>query len=214
MRQGYATLREQRIFATYLAKINPLNPDTRAVRFSFEEFATLCDIKDATHTNFYDYKALTTRILDKKVLLPREDGGITHFVLFEKCEIFQINNKWYFEITATQTAMPYFFEILPYFSYELQNALKLKSINQIRLYEILKQHEKQGVFDIPLTELRELLFIQNEEYPLFKDFKQKILEVCRKSINELTDISFTYDTKRVGRKIAVISFTVTKKEEI
>jgi plasmid replication initiation protein len=213
MRQGYATLREQRIFVTYLARINPLNPESRTIRLAFEEFAELCEIKE--ERNIETYRKLAKNILNKIVILPLQNGGFDGFVLFERCVVSQDNKtgEWFFEMTATQTAMPYFFDIKPYFSYELQSALKLKSLNQIRFYEIIKQREKIGVFDIKLSELRELLGILPEEYPEYKHFKQNVLEPCKKEINNLTDINFDYTAKRIGRKVGIISFTIITKND-
>ena len=46
-----------------------------------------------------------------------------------------------------------------YFKYELWNALRLKSANQIRMYEILKQYETIGKREIKVD--KEKLFRRN-----------------------------------------------------
>lgn len=213
MRQGYATLREQRLLATYLAKINPFDPKTRTVRFSLFEFIELCDLKDIRDIKISDYKKIIKKILNKTIVLPTENGGLCGFVLFEKCLLEKDcdTSEWFFEITATKSAIQFLFDIKPYFSYNLQNILKLKSLNQIRLYEVLKQRQKLITFDIKLSDLREWLFITPKEYPEFKHFKTNVLDICKKAINEFTDISFFYTTKRIGRKVGIISFTIIPK---
>lgn len=116
-----------------------------------------------------------------------------------------------FRVVCFARGYAVFFDIIPYFSYELQYFIKLKSSNQVRLYEILKQWEKRGTFDISIAALRELLDIKPKEYPLFSDFRRDVLEVCKKAINELTDITFSYELKRTGRKISNIVFDIVPK---
>ena len=52
---------------------------------------------------------------------------------------------------------------IKYFKYELWNALCLKSLNQIRMYEILKQYEGLGRRELSVQSLRELLGIAPTE---------------------------------------------------
>lgn len=64
------------------------------------------------------------------------------------------------EINASDDALPLMFEFKNrYFTYELWNALRLKSPNQVRMYEILKQYEKIGTRTLTIKELRNLLGI-------------------------------------------------------
>jgi hypothetical protein len=215
MRNGYPTLREQRILATYLARINPLNPETRTIRFTFGEFAELCGLKDDSvrGMNIKEYRKIAKNILHKVVSLRTQTDGYLDFVLFSQSLIEKNpeTGENYIELSASHEGMQFFFDLKQYIKFDLEIVLALKSINQIRLYELLKEHEWHKKFDIKLNELRDLLFISPHEYPLFKKFNQDVLTVCQKAINELTDINFTYTTKRVGRKVGVISFTVLPK---
>jgi plasmid replication initiation protein len=214
MRNGYPTLREQRILATYLARINPCDPETRTIRFTFEEFADLCNIKDVRGMKKSDYNKIAKGLL-KPVSLRTFTGGYFNFVLFSS-NLVEENNETgerYIEMSASLEGMQFLFELKRYIKFDLKNVLALKSLNQIRLYEILKEHEWRKSFDIKLDDLRALLFIDPSEYPLFKIFNRDVLSVCQKAINELTDITFTYTTKRTGRKISTISFYVIPKSK-
>jgi len=51
-----------------------------------------------------------------------------------------------------------------YFKYELWNVIGLDSVNQFRMYEILKEFEYKTERVINVTELRALLGIKEEEY--------------------------------------------------
>ena len=83
-------------------------------------------------------------------------GGYNGFQLFKDCTV-DIDDKaeWYIEIDAHDKALPLMFEFKDkYFSYQLWNALRLKSPNQLRMYEILKQYEKIGIRILSIDELK------------------------------------------------------------
>jgi hypothetical protein len=215
MRNGYSSLREQRILAAYLARINPLNPETRTIRFTFSEFASLCKIKDVRGMKFSEYRQAAKNILHKTISLRTENGGYEDFVLFSHCLTEkESSGENYIELSASNEGMQFFFKLKQYFTYNLECLLCFKSTNQIRLYEILKENEWLRKFDIGLEELRTLMFIAPQRYKQFKDFNRDVLMVSQKIMNstDKIDINFTYTTKRIGRKVGIISFTVIPKE--
>lgn len=99
-----------------------------------------------------------------------------------------------------------------YFTYELWNVLRLKSANQLRMYEILKQYEHIGKRKISLKELRELLCIDPKEYPRWERFKTRVLDACQKALAEHTDLTFTYEPIRTGHKFTAVTFFIQKNE--
>ena len=96
---------------------------------------------DFGRLNLAQLKATTDSLLCKVVHIPEEDVGYTSFQLFKRCRFsHDENNEWFIEIDATDDALPLMFDFKDrYFKYKLWNALRLKSANQIRMYEILKQ---------------------------------------------------------------------------
>lgn len=85
-----------------------------------------------------------------------------------------------------------------YFKYELWNALRLKSANQIRMYEILKQYETIGKREIKVDDLRELLGIAPNEYPRWDRFKDRVIDSCQQALKQFTDICYTYERGKTG----------------
>lgn len=156
IRANSMTLQELRFFSIYLSKINPYDINTRSVRFPLSDFQAIMEFGKIN----IDYiKNVTNSLLSKIVNVPTERGGYTAFQLFKDCKVdMNDNNEWYIEIDAHDKALPLMFEFKDrYFSYQLWNALRLKSPNQLRMYEILKQYEKIGERIISVEELRELL---------------------------------------------------------
>jgi plasmid replication initiation protein len=167
-----------------------------------------------------DYmKRVTDGLLCKVVNVPDEYGGYTGFQLFKKCKVsIDENAEWYVEINAHDDALPLMFEFQTrFFSYQLWNALRLRSSNQLRMYEILKQYEKIGSRILGVEKLKELLGVAKNEYgDRFNNFKAKVLDACQQALKELTDIKFTYEPygkRGKGGKILFLKFTIEKNTE-
>ena len=204
LRSKNMTLQELRFFSIYLSKINPLDESTRAVRFPLEDFKRIMDFGNLNLTQLRNtFHSLLQHVVD----VPNENGrGFTSFQLFKKCRLTQEDDEygeWYVEIDAHDDALPLMFGFKDrYFKYELWNALRLKSKNQIRMYEILKQYEKLRKREILVSELRQLLGIDNNEYSGtngWAHFRRCVLDSCQRALRESTDICFTYERGKVGR---------------
>ena len=217
LRSNNMTLQELRLFSIYLSKINPKDISTRAVRFPLDDFCRIMELgKDM---NIPHFRMTIRRILQQIVEVPNEKGsGYTAFQLFKQAEVEKDeNDEWYVEFDAHDKALPLMFDFKKnFFKYELWNALRLKSANQIRMYEILKQYEKQGRREIAVTELRELLGIGKDEYAdRFDNFKKKVLDSCQEALKKYTDICYTYERGKAGRggKWLTIVFHISKNKD-
>lgn len=208
------TLQELRFFSIYLSKINARDISTRAVKFSLSDFQKIMDFG---RLNIKQLQSSTNSLLGKVVNVPDERGGYTGFTLFKRCKVFKDDfDEWFIEIDASDDAFPLMFDFKErYFTYELWNALRLKSANQVRMYEILKQYEKLGKREVPIKELRDLLGIGPKEYPRWERFRVRVIDSCQQSLKENTDICFTYERGKTGSggKWLTIIFHIHKNSE-
>lgn len=213
MKCNEMTLQELRFFSIYLAKINARDLSTRVVRFPLSDFQKIMDLG---RLNINQLKETTNRMLRKVVNIPNERGGYTGFVLFNDVTVDKDeNNEWYVEINAHDKALPLLFELKGrYFKYKLWNVLGLKSVTQLRMYEILKQHEREKRIEMKMSELRELLGIDANEYQRLDNFRTRVLDSCQKALAEKTDICFTYEKGKTGPhgKWLTIVFTICKNK--
>ena len=210
LRTTLHSTQELRLFSIYLSKINPYDTNTRVVRFPLSDFQRIMNFGKL---NIAQLKASASSILDKKVFIPKESGGFRGINLFEVFEIDKDSNgDWYVEINATNAALPLMFDFKDrYFKYELWNALRLRSANQIRMYELLKQYEKIGRREIAVNELQELLGVN---YTRWDRFKKSVLDSCQQALQETTDISYTYTRGKTGTggKWLTIIFNISKND--
>ena len=201
LRSSNMTVQELRFFSIYLSKINPWDISTRIVRFPIEDFQRIMGFG---RLNIRQLRASTDSLLTKIVHVPTERGGYYAFQLFKECRIDQDDDgKWFMEIDAHDKALPLMFDFKnQYFKYELWNALRLKSSNQVRMYEILKQYEGLGKREITVAHLRELLGIAKNEYSDrtgWSNFKKYVLDSCQDALKQTTDICYTYERGKVGK---------------
>ena len=214
IRSNNFTLQELRFFSIYLSKINPYDKSTRTVTFKLTDFQKIMDFK---RLNIEQLKAATDSLLTKLVHIPKESGGYTTFQLFKECTIDKdIGGEWYVSIDAHDKSLPLMFDFKDrYFKYELWNALRLKSANQIRMYEILKQYETIGKREIKVDDLRELLGIAPNEYPRWDRFKDRVIDSCQQALKQFTDICYTYERGKAGTggKWITIIFYISKNIE-
>jgi len=214
LRANNLTLQELRFFSIYLSKINPYDKSTRAVKFKLSDFQKIMDFKKL---NIVQLKAAVDSLLTKLVHVPNENGGFSTFQLFKECIIDKDSGgEWYVSIDAHDKALPLMFDFKDrYFKYALWNALRLKSANQIRMYEILKQYETIGKREMKVSDLRELLGIAPNEYPRWDRFKDRVLDSCQQALKETTDICFTYERGKTGTggKWLTIIFHISKNTD-
>ena len=215
MRSNSMTLQELRLFSIYLSKINPQDVTTRIVRLSLSDFKAVMGLSQIKIAYF---KEVALSLLNKSVLIPTEQGGFVAFNLFS---VFRVDTEddgdWYVEINANDEALPLMFEFKGrYFKYELWNALRLKSKNQLRMYETLKQYENIGYRVISIEDLKGMLGIDDGEYPKYNTFKHGVLDACRHALAEYTDIAYTYEPwgqKGRGGKILNLKFNISKNND-
>ena len=214
IRSNNMTVQELRFFSIYLSKINPRDKATRVVRFPLSDFQRIMGFG---RLNIKQLQQSTNSLLCKVVNIPDERGGYTGFTLFKKCRVSRDNcDNWYMEIDASDDALPLMFDFKSrYFKYELWNALRLKSANQVRMYEILKQYEHIGRRELTIGELRELLGIGKNEYERWERFRTRVLDSCQQALAETTDIRFTYERGKVGKggKWLTIVFYIEKNKD-
>lgn len=213
IRANGMSLQELRFFSIYLSRINSRDISTRVVRFSLSDFQRIMEF--SSHVKIDYIKNVTNSLLCKVVNVPTERGGYEGFQLFMRCKVdIDDGGEWYVEIDAHDQALPLMFQFKErYFTYQLWNALRLKSANQLRMYEILKQYEYIGERIISVKELRELLGIRAKEYARYGDFKVHVLDVCQKALDENTDIRYEYEPtgkKGKGGKVLYLRFAIYK----
>ncbi|WP_180161670.1 replication initiation protein RepM [Acinetobacter sp. YH12040] len=118
------------------------------------------------------------------------------------------------EVTFAPDVVPLITRLEKHFtSYQLKQVAQLTSKYAIRLYEFLIAWRDVGKTPvISLSEFREKLGLDINEYQKMVNFKSRVLEPAIKQINELTDIHVKYEQYKTGRSISGLSFAFKHKK--
>lgn len=99
-----------------------------------------------------------------------------------------------------------------YAAIQFNLVMSLTSEYAQRMYELLSRWKDTGVWiNQEIQTVRELLNVPNS-YDIHK-FKKRVLEYSQKELREKTDISFTYDIMKTGKKFTHIDFYITQSLE-
>lgn len=209
IRNANASLVEYRLFCVYLAHL-PINSEDNVVTFRLADYARITGLDRPRHA---DLEAQSHNLLKLTALIKTEDGGFVNRNLFCEFKLYRENEEWMVSLECNPKIAPMIREQKGRFlRYKLYNTIYLKSYNQQRLYELLKQYEKIGERLIELEDLRAFLSIADNEYPVWGDFAQKVLKVAQKALKEHTDICFDYEPIKKGRKVISVKFYIQKNE--
>ncbi len=121
-----------------------------------------------------------------------------------------------FEIGVSYEVLPHIAKIKSgYTEYELAIALSLNKTYSQRLYEILsrwKNFNGGAWSEIAVDDLRELISATEETYDDFGQFKRRVLDPSQEEISAKTDLAFSYQIHKTGRKVTHISFLIVTQE--
>lgn len=175
--------------------------------FGLSEF-----IPEGVKRNNAEIKKALFSLNDKAIFLEDKDGSWCRFHYIEYPKFDKKTDKYHF--TVYKPLWEAFLDFTKgYNTYFLKTAMSFGSSYSMRWYELLGNNTKPITYE--MGRIRELFQI-GSKYPLFANFKQKVIDTPIAEINEKSDVLITYSliTERVGKgrpKVTGITFTTTRK---
>ena len=205
------TLQEFRLLDIYLSRINSHKPEGRTVIFSKGELESVLGVKKINNiTLTKQLENLMGRVV--KIPDPDVNGGVQILSLFEQAKVLPNDSGIpTVTLTCTQLAQKYIFNIenIGYIRYKLQSAVNLTSRSSYSLFLYLESNKYRSKWNIKLKELKKFLSCDKDKmYEEFKYFNKYVLKPAHDDINTLTDLRFSYEPIREGRKVTEIQFTI------
>ncbi len=203
------SLQEQRLILLMVSQIKPEDKGFHIYRIAVRDFNRIVGIKG--EASYQRTKELTKKLLERSLQITK-DKSVLQITWLSSAEYFE--GKGYVELSFDPKLKPYLLQLKEFFTrYRLQNVIRLKSSYSIKLYELLKQYENIGHREFSLDELRKKLGLKENEYPLYANFKQKILTRALSELNEHTDLTFSMRERKQVRKVVGIVFIISKKRQ-
>lgn len=97
-------------------------------------------------------------------------------------------------------------------SFRLSAIVGLSSAYAIRLYELLKQHEKIGKRYFDILTLREFVEANEAAYDRIDNLKSRVIDKAVEQINQYSDLVIEYSTEKSGRNVKGFTFLITTKK--
>lgn len=199
------SLEEQKIILTLASMVQPDDEEFKTYKFRIADFMALLGVEDKSK---YTEVPKITKELMKKVFEIQEGDTLIQTAWLSGARYRKGSGE--VELTFSSYLKPYMLKLSSLFTqYKLANILSMKSKYSPRIYEILKCNEfkKQGYIEIELDELRKLLKVE-KIYPLYANFKQKLLITTQKELNSLSDICFEFEEIKTSRKVTSLRFYI------
>ena len=205
------TLPEFKILDTYLSRINSHNPNKRTVVFEKGELEQILGVKRIRMEELDERLAhLGTPIRIDDVTA--KNKKFARISLFEKSVAEQGDNGiWKVELTASQSAMKYFFNIesLRYLRYKLRCVTSFKSRYTYIMFTYLERNRFRKSWEVSVEELKNILACEDEPlYSEFKRFNDKLLKRIQREMHEKSECRYTYEPIKKGRTVVAIRFEV------
>ena len=143
-----------------------------------------------------------------------KNGNLTQYTSRWVSKIGYTKNEATVEIIFAPDVVPLITRLEEHFtSYELEQVAQLQSKYATRLYEILIAWRSTGKTPIfSIDEFRKQIGVIDSEYKIISNFKLRVLEPSIKQINDLTDITVSYEQHKKGRTITGFSFRFKQKQ--
>ena len=185
-------------------------------------YAFISTIKDEDE-RFKDYK-LTLKELEKKLNRRLELSKIEYIFDSLSKKTFKINNKkkivvysffTYLEfdkqtkeltVNFNEKLKPHLIQLNMYAKGNLKYLLNFKSEYTKRLYMLISQWKNTQTVKYNVEELTEILEVP-KSYP-YSNFKRKVLIVAEKELKKDSDVFFTFEEVKQGRKVIEIIFYI------
>lgn len=205
------SLQEQKIILYLISKVKPEDTELKEYIFEIRDFCKICGLETDSGKNYKDIKQTLKSLRDKSIWITLEDGSETTLSWIDKITINK--NSGSIKIKIDDMMKPYLIHLQRHFtSYELLYTLAMRSQYSIRLYEILKSYayKKNKTFDI--EDLKRTLSAEN--YIRFPDFKRYVLDIAIREMNELSDLTISYELIKESRRYAKINFSIEIKKNM
>jgi len=222
---------ETRVFTKMLTMVRRDDADFQNYRIYLKDVVR--DFALETNNDAYDrLRAGGMKLMSKvvKVVRTTDEGlmelstpivvGVEQLISPNKT----VEDAKFIDISFHPKMKPFLLSLQSHFTtYDVRNILRLPSSYSIRIYELLKQYQKIGKRKFFVQELKEVIGVIEEidvngkkkykdNYPLYGNFKQRVLLKAQKDLKKYTDISFEFDQIKKGRAVNEIIFYISTNQ--
>ena len=216
---GYElTTNEQRLVLLGISKIpkeQDINPYF-GYEITAQEFATAYNIHPKTA--YRELREASNKLYERSIIIRNEQQTMklrwASSIIADNpypTDVFPDEHWKRVVIFFNPQILPYLSNLKANFTQYLQSDISdVSGAYTIRFYELICQYRTIGKREVSIQDLRFILNI-GDKYPLFYDFKKRVIEPAIKEINEKTPMQISYEQKKKGKTVVGIAFKFKEK---
>jgi len=188
-----------------------LNDLDKYIYIDLVEYANMYGVSE--RTAYRDFKAAIEE-LDKRKFTYKEDDIHVSWN-FMRSVRYREENKYLLEVLWEKGIID---DLIPnrtlgnYMKGKIAHGKYFVNVYSFNLYRLLKQHTFKGKVVISIRDLYKTLGIEDNEYPLYGNFKQRVIVPAVTEINAITEILVKYKKSNSGKATTELTFTMGAKE--
>ncbi len=214
------TLNEKLLLQAMVSLINPKDQEFKDFCVTLDELCSILNVDRKSATR--EFKKTSNKLLKRIIEIEKPNGGWEGFqwVSYASVEEGSVRLRFHDKLK------PYLLDLKKsggFTQYRLWNVSGFRSNYSIRIYQLLKENygKKIYTFEFATNDFRKMMLGRDSsKYIQFKRFKVNVINIAQKELSEKdkatglykSDLGFDFETKRIGRKIAYLIFTIKTQQ--
>ena len=180
----------------------------------------LAELLNVPKSNIYrDIDDITDDILNNPVYIREEVGKKVRWIKIAWVTRCEYNSDIGVAIKLNDELKPFLINLKDHYTqYTLDSILVMKSVYAIRIYELLQSEIMTRILpragtDIELSveTLKECCGCESKAYNTFSNFRNRVIDIAVKEINEKTLYTLSYDYVKKGKSVIGLIFHINMK---
>jgi len=205
------TLYEQRLVLMMISMIEPDDDDFKDYIIRVSDFSDLIGLKSR---NLYPtIKKLLVKLRERTLVIEKgKDYLITGWISSAE----YVSSEGVVKLSFDAKLKPFLLQLKKEFTRQrLGQVIKFKGVYTIRIYGLLKQYQKLGSRSFSIDEFRKILGVEDGKLSVFANLKARTILQAQKEFSRqdkdgayFSDINFTFEAIKTGRKVTGLKFNI------
>lgn len=201
------TLQEKRIILWLTSQIQPNDKDFKNHTLKVRDFMDLVGLTG--NANYTELRKITFGLMKKVLVIKEPELKVITQVAWLNYARYE-EGTGVIELGFSDKMRPFLLSLKKTFTaISLSDLMQFSSIHAIRIYELLKQYQEIGTRVLTIDEIRQCCGVV-DKLKEYISFKNKVLLIAQREINEKSDIMFEFEPIKHVRKIVAIKFLIKK----
>lgn len=206
------TLQEKRLLLWLISQIRSEDKDFKKYTLKISDFVKMLGL-ESNHNIYKELQHITKNLLSRVITIELPEERKLIQLSFVSSSVYKYR-EGVVEFSFDPALKPYLLELNKHFtSFSLNAVIGFSSVHAIRIYELLKQYETIGNRRLTIASIRSYLGIGVLEYKTYAALKNRVLKIAQREINNKSDICFTYEENKTGRRVTSIKCIITKNNK-